>query len=227
MNIIVTGASKGIGRALVERFCNQGHTVVGLSRDMERMEALREGLSNSTFIPVAADLTRFDDYPGWMEALDPVGEIHLVVHNAGYLAKRTFKELSEEDFRKSWEVNVMAPVALTKQLLDHSPNAQHIYIGSMAGFQGSLKFPTLSAYGVAKAGVSALAELLAVEFADTKATFNCLCLGGVQTEMFAEAFPGVDAPNTPESIAEFIDHFSRVAPGRVNGKVIPVTASNP
>ena len=56
---------------------------------------------------------------------------------------------------------------------------------------------------------------------------NCLCLGAVQTEMLAQAFPGYQAPTTPEEMAKYIANFAEHSGQLLNGKIIPVSATNP
>ncbi len=64
-----------------------------------------------------------------------------------------------------------------------------VNISSMGGFQGSMKFPGLSAYSTSKAALCSFTELFAEEYKDSKIKMNCLCLGAVQTEMLETAFP--------------------------------------
>ena len=97
----------------------------------------------------------------------------------------------------------------------------------MGGFQGSLKFAGLTAYSTAKAALCAFTEMFAEEYKATNIHMNCLCLGAVQTEMLAQAFPGYEAPTSPEQMANFIANFAEHSGQLLNGKIIPVSASNP
>jgi short-subunit dehydrogenase len=109
-----------------------------------------------------------------------------------------------------------------------SENGGHIVnIGSMGGFQGSVKFPGLSVYSSSKAAVASFTECLAEELKDTQIKVNCLALGAAQTEMLASAFPGYKAPISAEKMAEFIADFSLKAHQWINGKIIPVSLSTP
>src|SRR5690554_5113331 len=102
-----------------------------------------------------------------------------------------------------------------------------VNISTMGAFQGSVKFPGLSAYSTSKAGITSFTELFAEEYKDTKIKMNCLCLGAAQTEMLEEAFPGLKAPVSAAEIAEFIVDFAYNAPRFFNGKILPVSSTTP
>jgi NAD(P)-dependent dehydrogenase (short-subunit alcohol dehydrogenase family) len=107
-------------------------------------------------------------------------------------------------------------------------NKAHIVnISSMGGFQGTSKFPGLSAYSSSKAALSGLTECLAEELKDKNIAVNCLAIGAVQTEMLAKAFPGYKAPLSAKQMAEFICNFSLTGHLYFNGKIIPVSSTTP
>ena len=97
----------------------------------------------------------------------------------------------------------------------------------MGGFQGSMKFAGLVAYSTSKAALCSFTELFAEEYKNTQIKMNCLCLGAVQTEMLDEAFPGYKAPLKPDEMAKFIVSFAETNADFMNGKIIPVSLSNP
>jgi NAD(P)-dependent dehydrogenase (short-subunit alcohol dehydrogenase family) len=97
----------------------------------------------------------------------------------------------------------------------------------MGGFQGSLKFPGLAAYSTSKAALCSFTEMFAEEYKASGIHMNCLCLGAVQTEMLAKAFPGYVAPTSPEQMAAFIMNFALHSGQQLNGKIIPVSSTNP
>ena len=122
----------------------------------------------------------------------------------------------------------MAPVTLTRELLPFFTSGGHIlHISSMGGFQGSDKFPGLSAYSTTKGALATLTECLAVELTEQNIQVNCLCLGAVQTEMLNQAFPGIQAPVHAEQMGEHIASFAIHGNKFYNGKVLPVALNNP
>jgi short-subunit dehydrogenase len=97
----------------------------------------------------------------------------------------------------------------------------------MGGITGSKKFPGLSAYSSSKGAVSVFSEALAEELKEGEISVNCLALGGVQTEMFDKAFPGVKALQSTLQIAQFIADFAVTGNRFFNGRVIPVSMTLP
>lgn len=97
----------------------------------------------------------------------------------------------------------------------------------MGGFQGSSKFPGLSAYSSTKAAIAVLSECLTEEIAFKGMSVNALCLGAAQTEMLEQAFPGYKAPVTAQEMAHFVLDFALNSGSYLNGKIIPVAKNNP
>ena len=97
----------------------------------------------------------------------------------------------------------------------------------MGGFQGSSKFPGLSAYSASKAALANLTECLAEELKEKNICANCLALGAVQTEMLETAFPGYVAPVKSREMASFIAYFATRGHQFYNGKILPVSVSTP
>jgi NAD(P)-dependent dehydrogenase (short-subunit alcohol dehydrogenase family) len=236
MNIIVTGASRGIGYELVKQFSRSpGNRILAISRNKLGLETLRESCltdnpeSDVICIPfdLESGLIREDlanQVEEHMDCLD------ILVNNAGYLVRDSFLRLASEEFRKCLDVNYLAPVQLIQSVFDllrKSPGAHVINISSMGGVQGSKKFPGLSAYSASKAALQVITECLAEEFGDTNIAFNALALGAVRTEMLAEAFPGYQAPLEAPDMAGFIADFAVNGRRFYQGKTIQVSLSTP
>ncbi|MFM7388889.1 MAG: SDR family NAD(P)-dependent oxidoreductase, partial [Bacteroidota bacterium] len=127
------------------------------------------------------------------------------------------------------QVNFLGPVALIKAL--HSKlsegKAHVVNISTMGAYQGSVKFPELTAYAASKAALTNFTEVFAEEQKATGIRMNCLCLGAVNTEMLNEAFPGYQAPTSAEEMAKYIAEFTLNSGNLFNGKIIPVSSSTP
>jgi len=147
---------------------------------------------------------------------------------AGHLVTADFLELTENDSRKMMETNFFGPARIIRMLVPVMHSGSHIVnISSMGGFQGSSKYRGLSVYSASKAAIACLSECLAGEFSDLGISVNCLALGSVQTQMFNTAFPGFRAQMSPEEMAAFIVWFAINGNQYFNGKVLPVSVSNP
>jgi len=234
MNIIVTGASRGIGYALVKKICESGnHQIVAISRNYTKLEELKAECQqinpDANVFPIVFDLASpaysFTLLPGILSHFD---KIDLLVNNAGMLIKKEFSALSDEDFDDVFNINVKTVFKLSRALLPYFNTAAHIVnISSMGGIQGSKKFPGLALYSASKAAVAVLTEAMAEEFKERHISVNCLAFGAVQTEMFAEAFPDYTAPLQPDEMAGFVADFALKGHLYFNGKVLPVSLSTP
>jgi len=225
--IIVTGCSRGIGLELVKKLVSQGHEVLALSRNVDGLKKLAKIHSGlhllQTEITETIGLDAIEKFvtASW-------GGIDILIHNAGTLMHKPFKETTLEDFIKVYQVNVFAVAELTRRLEQYFKEGSHVVaISSMGGIQGSLKFAGLSAYSSSKGAIITLMELLAEEYKDKGISFNTLALGAVQTEMLKEAFPDFLAPTTALEMAEYIADFSLNGNKVYNGKVLQVSNSTP
>lgn len=227
-NIIITGASKGIGYATALQLAEEGHRVYALARSSEQLNELKNESYSGEIIPVCIDLTSESETEHFVKTLSNSIHIDVLINNAGVLINKSFMESEMQDWMLQLEVNLLTPVRLIKALKNHFSSGSHIVnISSMGGFQGSSKFPGLAAYSASKGALSILTECLSTEFSKDRIAVNCLCLGAVQTEMLNEAFPGYEAPTKPEEIGVFIANFCLSAHSFINGKIIPVALNNP
>lgn len=235
MNILVTGASKGIGFEIVKQFASTtSNNIIALSRDMKMLQNLQSicktDYNNNIHIYDIDFLSiSFKDD---LKKILPKHNAHfdIVINNAGYLINKPFTETTQEDIQYMFQVNVFAPISILQSIipsLDKNQQCHIINIGSMGGYQGSVKFPGLSIYSSSKAALANLTECLAEEYKATNLKINCLALGSVQTEMLNNAFPGYQAQVTASEMASYIVQFSCQKPIYTNGKIIPVSNSTP
>lgn len=226
--IIVTGASRGIGFETALYLSSKNHTVLATARSKDKLNQLAEKASKGKIIPVPADLTKSDDIEKLQDAVREFDHIDGIINNAGALHKGSFMETDITVFKKLMDVNVYGIVRLVQAMKSKMNKGSHILnISSMSGYQGSLKFGGLTAYGAAKAAVAGLSEILSAEFAEDGIAVNCLCIGAVQTEMFEEAFPGFQAPVSPIEMGKYIGDFILTGHQFYNGKVLPVALNDP
>ncbi|MDR0228317.1 MAG: SDR family oxidoreductase [Flavobacteriaceae bacterium] len=223
-NIIVTGTSRGIGLEVVKRFASEGHQILAISRSIA--EELK-GLSNVTCLSV--DITKEDELnkvSDFIKGSWP--QVDVLINNAGAIVNKPFAEISQEEFKYVYQVNVFGVAQLIQLCIPFMPVNSHVVtISSMGGVQGSMKFPGLAAYSSSKGAVIILNELLAEEYKEQGISFNVVALGAVQTEMLEEAFPGYQAPITPNEMAEYIVNFALTGNRYFNGKVLQASSTTP
>jgi short-subunit dehydrogenase len=225
--IVVVGASRGIGKAIVENLAqNSNYSILALSRNLKGMESLTKFENVQT---IAFDLDSQNVRAEAEKIFTSLEKIDILINNAGKLVSKSFLELSKKEIESCYQVNVIGVIETVQAVVPKMiKNGGHIVnISSMGGFQGSVKFTGLTAYSTSKAAVCSFTELFSEEYKDSKITMNCLCLGAAQTEMLEEAFPGYEAPVSAEKMAEYISDFTLNANQWISGKIIPVSLSTP
>jgi len=223
--VIITGTSRGIGFELAQQFAENNFQVLALSRNKKPLDDLQ--LKNITTLSVdvcdQGDIEKVSNFiqKNWKE-------VDILIHNAGFLINKPFKNLTKNDFLRVYDVNVFGVAELTRICIPFLKKGSHVVtISSMGGIQGSLKFPGLAAYSSAKGAVITLSELLAEEYKNQEIAFNVLALGAVQTEMLAEAFPEYQASLQADEMADYIYNFATTGNKFYNGKVLQVSNTTP
>jgi len=224
-NVIITGASRGIGFELIQLFAKNNYNVLAISRNITPIKSLN--VKNITALSIDFSL-EFDIEKVSNFVKSNWEKVDVLINNAGKLTNKPFSETTTQDFLAVYKVNVFAVAELTRRMIPFLNKQSHVVtISSMGGIQGSIKFPGLSAYSSSKGAVITLTELLAEEYKDSGISFNVLALGAVQTEMLAEAFPDYKAPTTALEMAEYIYNFALTGNKLYNGKVLQVSSSTP
>ena len=196
--VVITGGSKGLGRALATELGRRGARLVLIARDRQRVEqaAAELGQQGIEAHALAADVaTKESIYPlaGAAQAL--LGRVDVVIHAASALGASPLRPLADtdcEDLERALAVNLVGPFRLTKALL--GPMALHgeglvVHVSSDAAIEG---YPTWGAYGVSKAAFDHLARVWGAEMAPFGVTFVAVDPGDMDTDLHAEAVPDAD-----------------------------------
>ena len=234
---IVTGASRGIGKAIAVMFASEGANVVVTARTEHAIDDLAGRIvqSGGSALAVTADLSIDSDLQRIAdETLANYGRIDILVNNAGIIHPRiNLVDFDFELWRKVVAVNLEAVALLTALCLPSMMESNYgkvINISSIGGRKGS---KGRSAYRATKAALISLTESVAAETKPYGIDVNCICPGGVDTEGYREAFRmrgKIDDPSlmAPEEIAKLAVYLASDDSSSVTGAAIDAFGgSNP
>ena len=198
---VVTGASKGIGRAIALAFGREGANVVATARMTEEVEAVADQVRQvgPGALAVTADLGKETDIQRIVdEALTRFGRIDILVNNAGIIHPPiNLVDFDVSLWRQVIDVNLNAVALLTRSVLPNMIDNGHgriINISSIGGRRGA---KGRTAYRVTKAALISLTESVAAEVKRFGIDVNCICPGSVDTEGFRAAFNTRGRPDDP------------------------------
>ncbi|RZQ66110.1 SDR family oxidoreductase [Amycolatopsis suaedae] len=212
--VVITGGGGGIGAALARRFAAGGARVVVADLDGEAAAAVAREVGGTAF---AGDVAGEDGLRRLhAEALGVLGEIDVFCANAG-IAVHGGAEVSEEDWARSWEVNVMAHVRAARLLLPAWLERGRGHFVATVSAAGLLTSLGAAPYSVTKHGALAFAEWLDVTYRHRGISVYAVCPQGVRTRMLADSGPGgelIMGPSAiePEQVADAV--FEAMAQGR-------------
>ncbi len=177
--LLITGCSRGIGRALAQKFAAQNCVVYAVSRTLSSLQSLAE--SSNYIHPIEADITTVQGRETIYHALDNEPMLS-IIHNAGTSNSATFDNLSETSLREAFELNFFAPILLTQHLLIKLKGQRVLNISTGAALQG--RAYKLS-YCCSKTAMHRAIESLQQEFSSQEIYFANLRPGMVDTPMQA------------------------------------------
>ncbi len=192
---LITGASKGLGRAVTHTLAERGWTLIIDARGSDELKSATRGLAGVTAIP--GDVTDPGHRSSLVEAVG-AGQLDLLVNNASTLGVSPLPQLADyplDTLRKVFETNVIAPLALIQLLAEPLTQAGGtiVNVSSDAAVEA---YPGWGGYGSAKAALDQLTAVLGEE----EPRLRCYAFdpGDMRTEMHQQAFPGEDISDRPE-----------------------------
>ena len=216
---LITGASQGLGRALAAALADRDWVLVLDARRGERLEPVAAELSHrTTVVAIAGDVADSAHRARLVAAVEDQGRLDLLVNNASTLGASPLPALASIDLeviRRIYEVNVVAPLALTQQLLG-ALAASHGTIVNVTSDAAVEAYPSWGGYGSSKAAFEHLSAVLAVEQPEVRVLVTDP--GDMRTEMHQDAFPGEDISDRPRPEASAAAIVALVAAGTPSGR---------
>lgn len=222
-SVLITGGSRGLGRALGITLAREGARVVLVARGLDELARTVEEirLAGGEAYGIAADLgDKNSIYPLTGEAAALVGPIDILIQNASTLGALPLQLLLDtdcEDLEETLQVNLIGPFRLAKVIVGSMVLRQTGMMISITSDAGVEAYSGWGAYGVSKAALDHLTRVFAVELQDTGVTFFSIDPGEMDTRMHADAIPSGD----PATLAKPTDVARRILEVIQQGKRIP------
>ena len=238
---LVTGGSRGIGRTVAEALARRGATVAVAARtvrDLEEVAAACGGGGMAIELDVGYEEACVDAVERCQEQL---GRLDILVNNAGIATSRKFTEVDTDFWRETMRIDVDGPMWLTRTALPGMVAAGAGAVISIASTAGKVGYSYVAPYVAAKHALVGLTRALAVEYARSGVTFNCVCPYFVDTPMLAATIKNIvektgmsteDARRallnpqgrlvTPAEVAAVVELLASAAGRAINGQAINV-----
>jgi 3-oxoacyl-[acyl-carrier protein] reductase len=206
---IVTGASRGIGRAISAAMAREDATVVLAARSIRQLQITAEQVikAGGTAHIIRVELTEEESIRNLIQVTgEKLGRLDILVNNAGVTHSALLEQTSTEDWDRCISINARAPFILCREalpLLKKSPSAYIINVASVVGIKG---YPLQSAYTASKHALRGMAMSLAEELRGSNIRVHVLCPGGADTDMVGRVRPDIakDELIKPPEIAELV-----------------------
>lgn len=235
--VLITGASRGIGRAAALKFAREGYFVIINCREREdRLCEVKEEIERmgAGCLAVREDLSRADGPDKLWDAVEAAGlAVDVLVSNAGISLTGLLQDMTLEEWHRIMDTNVTPLFALSRRAIPGMLRRGHGKILATSSVYASAGGACEVAYSASKGAVSAFVRALAKELAPSNIQVNAIAPGAVDTEMVSEAGIGEEGYERlrdeiptgrlaqPEEIAEAI-YFMAEAPAYVTGEILTV-----
>ena len=209
---VVTGASRGIGRAIATALAGAGARVAGCARNPEAGSGVFR-----CDVGRPADVARFAE-----EVLGRLGAPDVLVNNAGIVARGRLDEMPVDAWDAVLDANLKGTFLVTRAFLPAMRARRGGRIVNVASISGRQGTALLSAYCAAKHGVVGLTRALAAELRDDAIAVNAVCPGSVDTAMLQAGLPGAKPDMSPEDVAGVVLYLAADAPPALTGSCVDV-----
>jgi NAD(P)-dependent dehydrogenase (short-subunit alcohol dehydrogenase family) len=220
---VVTGAGRGIGAAIARRLARDGYQVVAAARTHAEVAHVADHTEGVTALQ--GDVANAEDVERMAGVASGLGRLSVWVNNAAVLERTPFAELTPEEWRAVLQVDldgVFFGCRAAFARFRHTGGGVIVNLASLSGVANVEKFPGLTAYNVAKAGVIALTEAVALEGREHGIRCVCVSPGAVDTALLQKAAPHLRAGMTPDDLAAIVAWLVTPEAAPLSGTNIPI-----
>lgn len=231
--VLVTGASRGIGRAIALRFAKEGHFVIGTATSEQGAETIGEYLAEYDGVGRVLNVTDTAQIDALFEEIDSVyGSLQVLVNNAGITQDGLLMRMSDEQWDKVIDTNLTAIYRMSRRAVRGMMKARFGRIINITSVVGQMGNAGQTNYAATKAGVEGFSRSLAREISSRGVTINCVAPGLIETDMTDElderllnsmldAVP-IGRLGQPEDIAAAVAFLASDEAGYITGAVLAV-----
>ena len=229
--ILVTGATGGIGGAIVKKFLSLNASVLGTGTNQEKLELLKKEFP--TLITEGFDISKHDEIDSFIDKVfSSLGGLDILINNAGITKDNLSLRMKNEEWQKVIDINLTSTFYLCKSAIKKmlkNKFGRVVNITSIVGHTGNIG---QSNYSASKAGIVALSKSLAIEYAKKNITINCVSPGFIQTNMtdkISEQFRSelmsripMNRLGTGEDVSDTVAFLSSDSSSYITGETIHV-----
>lgn len=230
---LVTGASRGIGKAIAQRLANEGHFVIGTATSEKGAQTISDYLQEAGGIGRVLDVRDNESINTLFEEIEKAhGTVQVLVNNAGVTQDGLLMRMEATAWDEVIDTNLTAIYRMSKRAMRGMMKARHGRIINITSVVAQMGNAGQTNYAATKAGVEGFSRSLAREIGSRQVTVNCIAPGLIETDMTDEldeklinamldAVP-VGRLGQPEDVAAAVSFLASDAAGYITGAVLPV-----
>jgi pyruvate,water dikinase len=223
-NVVITGASRGIGEQMAEAFAAAGANVLAIARSADKLAVVADRVGGQF---LTADLMSPEGVDGLVDqCIAKLGHIDVWVNNAGIETTDAFAATPRGDIRNLVRLNFEAPLMLTHDVLGHMIGRNQGHVVQMSSVAASIPFPGLTAYAGTKAGLTGFTESLRLELAESNVNLTVVAPGPVDTEMWDRLDTGESYQAAALKRFRQLQFLPKIAPEKVAAATVDAVQKN-